>query len=304
MRVPNLVLIGLAAGVTAGCAALNQGGLPSTPGAGDAAPPPVDGPGTGSGVASEALTAATAPAGSAPVDAAGAAPDAAGAADSAEATAASGAAAGAPRPGDMLTADEMQRAESLALQSTAVQGVVGAATDRDAALQAATRGGADAADALSALSDRPTYRVIYTQRYPEKDGAGRSAEVAVYRYDTGQTAYSKVDLSTGAVEAIEMPADLPVPIVPEEIEEAAAIARADEAVRAKLTAAGLDPDAASANALLTVASDPDAACGRHRCLRLFFGSLRNPVPAFDVVVDMVALAVVETTDMPGEGLNP
>lgn len=305
MRVPNLAWIGLLAGLTAGCAALNQGDLPSTPDAGDAPPAAIGEPGAGAGTAAEPASAATTVDASAPGGDAEAALDQPGAADTAaEASTAASAEPGVARPGDMLSAEEIGRAESLALQSASVKGVVGAATDRDAALRAATRGGADAAEALSALSEKPTYRVIYAQRYPDKDGATRSAEVAVYRYDTGQTAYSKVDLATGAVEAIEMPADLPVPIVPEEIEEAAAIARADDAVRQKLTAAGLDPDAATANALLTVARDPNAACARHRCLRLFFGSLRNPVPTFEVVVDMVALAVVETTDMPGEGLNP
>ena len=42
---------------------------------------------------------------------------------------------------------------------------------------------------------------------------------------------------------------MPVPLVPEEIEEAAIVARADEDVRAALSDAGLDPDLALANGL-------------------------------------------------------
>jgi len=204
----------------------------------------------------------------------------------------------APLSGDMLSLAEIAAAEQLALASESVRQVVASAVDRDAVMESADARGADAPEALAAMADRPSYRVVYTQRYPDKTAEGRAAEVAIYRYDTGQTVISKVDLASGEVEAIDVPYGFTIPITPEEIDEAATIARADAQVRTALTGAGLDPDKAVANALITVAVDPDAACAQHRCLRLFFSSLRQPVSKFSVVVDMVSLATVEVAPMP------
>jgi len=268
---------------------------------------------TGSTETASAAGRAGAPSSATPARPAAAPEAASTAADEAVAPSARGAAvvsptvsAGEPLASDMLTPDETLRAEQLVIESALVQSLVAQATDRDEVLEAASTE-ADAeerAQAVAATADKPSYRIIYAQRHPEKGAEGRAAEVAIYRYDTGAFALSKVDLETGEVEALEVPEGMPVPIVPEEIDEAAAIARGDGAVRERLTAAGLDPNGAVANALLTVGEGDDAPCARHRCLRLFFSSLRQPVPVFSVVVDMVTLSVVETADMPGEGQNP
>ncbi len=79
---------------------------------------------------------------------------------------------------------------------------------------------------------------------------------------------------------------------------AAIVARADRNVGVALEAAGLDPDAAAANGLMTGTSDPTSPCFRHRCVRLFFSSRREPVPLFSVIVDLVALEVVDVEPMP------
>lgn len=209
-----------------------------------------------------------------------------------------------PKPGDMLTLGEMARAEQLALGSDEVSTLVANAVDRDAVIESAAARGDDAADALTDLGGDPSFRVIYTQRHPDKNAESRAADVAIYRYDTREFSISTIDLATGVIKSSQVIEDMPAPIVPAEIAEAAAIARADEGVRAALTAAGLDPDTATANALLTVARDSEAQCAIHRCLRLFFSSLRQPVPTFSVVVDQSNLAVAEIQGMPKEEPRP
>ena len=196
---------------------------------------------------------------------------------------------------DMLSEDEMARAEAMALESAALGQVVSQALDRD---------GLEADDSLSALSDlaeKPSYRVLYTQRYADKYATSRKAEVAVYRYDTGEVSISTVDLASGEVEALDVPEGYPVPLVQEEIDEAARIARADEAVRARLEAADLDPETAQANGIITVSREAGARCATARCLRLFFSSFEMPLPVFAVIVDLNDLAVVELEEMPWMG---
>jgi hypothetical protein len=151
---------------------------------------------------------------------------------------------------------------------------------------------------LRALSGRPSYRVLYTQRAPDKTGTLRAADVAVYRYDTDQAAVSTVNLADGAVVAQALPPGYMAPLVPEEIAEAAQVARQDPAVRDALAAAGLDPAAAGANALLTRGLDEASPCATHRCVKVFFGSAERPVPTFEVVVDLSALSVVELLPFP------
>lgn len=222
------------------------------------------------------------------------------------------AASGEPAPGDMLTAQEAATAEQLALGSTTGEALTASAVDRDAVLLGQTgQADLDAASEtqrVQAMADRPTYRVIYAQRYPDKLATEREAEVLIYRYDTGEAVYNRVNLETDeVVSAMEAEADprLPVPTVPEEIQEATVAARADDEVRARIQAAGLDPDAAMANALQTTSTDPSSPCAPGgRCLKLFFSSPERPVPEFWVVVDLVALQVVELEDMPGRSLNP
>lgn len=209
-----------------------------------------------------------------------------------------------PKPGDMLTLGEMARAEQLALGSDEVSALVAEAVDRDAVIESAAARGDDAAEALADLGSDPSFRVIYTQRHPDKNAESRAADVAIYRYDTREFSVSTVDLATGVIKSSQVIEDMPAPIIPAEIAEAAAIARADAGVRAALTAAGLDPDTATANALLTVARDSEAQCAIHRCLRLFFSSLRQPVPKFSVVVDQSNLAVAEIQAMPKGESNP
>jgi hypothetical protein len=194
---------------------------------------------------------------------------------------------------DMLDADEMARAEALALDSQSFAGVVAQAVDRD---EADAAGGVSA---LARMADRPSYRVLYTQRHADKYATSRKAEVAVYRYDTGKISMSTVDLSTGEVEALAVPEGFPAPLVPEETREAARLARGDSQVKAALEAAGLDPDSALANGLLTVSREPGSRCAEHRCLRLFFSSFEDPRPRFAVIVDLNDLEVVEIEDMPG-----
>ena len=229
--------------------------------------------------------------------------EARGGAESEEAVGAS--AAAAPGPADPLSAEETERALRLALAGSATEELTAAAIDRDAVLYGRTETELDAAsegERVSALAERPSYRVLYSQRYPGKE-EGRAAEVMVHRYDTGETVLSKIDLASGEVERVDLPAGAPVPMVPEEIAEAAVVARQDEAVREALVEAGLDPDTASANGLLTGTDDPDSPCATNRCLRLFFSTVKRPVPEFSVIVDLVTLQVVEIAAMPGRSLN-
>jgi hypothetical protein len=108
-----------------------------------------------------------------------------------------------------------------------------------------------------------------------------------------------VDLDSGAVTRLDVPDGYPMPIVPEEIQEAARVARANDDVRDALVDAGLDPASADATGLLTGTADAESPCATHRCLRLFFTSLDRPVPQFSVVVDLVALEVIEVQSFPG-----
>jgi len=210
--------------------------------------------------------------------------------------------------GDMLSAAEAEDAVQSALEAAFVEDVVALAVDRDAVLSGQTGDvGIDAEDEetrVLALAERPSYRVVYSERYGGKETDRRAAQVAIYRYDTQQALFAKVDLETGDVEPLALPEGAPVPLVPEEIQEAAVVARADPAVRDRLAAAGIDADSAVANGLLTTTDDASSPCATSRCVRLFFGTLERPVPEFAVVVDLVALTVVEVADMPGRSLNP
>lgn len=203
---------------------------------------------------------------------------------------------GEPLPGDMLTAEEADRAIALTLDVEPITEVVGTAVDRDALMAAAS--GAPEVSALADLAGEPNYRVVYAQRLADKDADGRAAEVVVYRYDTGEALRSVVDLATGEAEVVDLPEGFPVPMTPAEIAEAAIVARADEDVRSELEAAGLDPQAARATGLLTRSVEAGDRCAEHRCLRLFFVSLRQPTPTFSVVVDLVDMEVVEIEPMP------
>jgi hypothetical protein len=214
--------------------------------------------------------------------------------------------AAAPGSADPLSAEETERALQLALAGPATEALMAMAIDRDAVLNGTTETELDAAsegERVSALADRPSYRVLYSQRYPGKDVEGRAAEVMVHRYDTGETVLSKIDLGSGEVERLNLPEGAPVPMVPEEIAEAAVVARQDAEVRAAMEAAGLDPDTAGANGLLTGTKDSSSPCSTNRCLRLFFSTVKRPVPEFSVVVDLVTLQVVEVVAMPGRSLN-
>jgi hypothetical protein len=221
------------------------------------------------------------------------------AADSAAAgTAADASAASAPAPADMLSVQELDRAAELALGSGELKSMAAAAVDRDSLADQAAGGDMEA---LSTLKDRPSYRLLYTQRLPAEKGAeaGRAAEVAVFRYDTNTLERSKVDLASGKVEALDAGPGQWAPLVPEEIAEAAAVARADAKVREALEAAGLDPADAKANGILTVSREDGSVCAAKRCVRLFFASARLPLPTFNVVVNLSDLELVEVVDMPG-----
>jgi len=204
----------------------------------------------------------------------------------------------AGRPADMLDAAEILRANALAFGDVVVQGFLAEAANRD------LEPGGEVSDALATLPDRPTYRVLYTERVPDKGASERTAEVAIYRYDTAQALLARVDLASGEVRRRDLPVGYPLPLVPEEIAEAAAAARQNPEVRSSLERAGLDPDAAAANGLLTGTVDPASPCATHRCVRLFFSTFREPVPAFSVIVDLVNLAVIEVDPMPGGGFTP
>lgn len=207
---------------------------------------------------------------------------------------------------DMLSSDELLRAERLAFEGTLVGDELSAATDRDSVLTALSDEGAtggDAATRVAALADRPSYRVLYTQRVADKNSGSRAAEVAIYRYDTGEPVFTRVDLETGDVSAMEVPAGMPVPLVRGEIDEAALIALADPEVAERLESAGISPDGVGANGLLTRSSEDGSACN-NRCVRLFLTSLEMPVPEFAVIVDLVTLTVLAIEDMPGRNLNP
>lgn len=221
------------------------------------------------------------------------APDASAAADEASASAAS-----APGAADMLSTQELSRAQELALGSGELKSMAASSVDRDSLADQAANGDMEA---LSTLKDRPSYRLLYTQRLPAEKGAApqRAAEVAVFRYDTNTLERSKVDLASGKVEALATGPDQPAPLVPEEIAEAAAVARADAKVQEALKAAGLDPADAKANGILTVSEEDGSVCAVKRCVRLFFASQRLPLPAFNAVVNLSDLELVEVVDMPG-----
>ncbi len=196
-------------------------------------------------------------------------------------------AGGEPQPGDMLTDDEMRSAEDLALD--AASGMLAAATDRDALSATAD---------LAALADQPTYRVMYAQRYQTKADGPRSAEVAFYRYDTNEVVLSKVNLEDQSVTQLPVPPGYLAPLLPEEIQEAARVAKMDTKVADYLKSVGLDPESAVANGLLTTSiSDESAACAETRCVRLFFFDAEHVVPTFTIVVDLATVKVVEIAPM-------
>jgi len=204
--------------------------------------------------------------------------------------------------GDMLSAAEARAAVEAALRSAPVAELVASSVDRDSLPVSTTAAGQPAPElrALTALAGRPSHRVVYAQRWADKAAGaaqGRAAEVLVYRYDTATPMLVRVDLASGRGEVVETARAAIVPVTPAEITEAAVVARAAPQVREALAAAGLDEDA-PATALLTVGAQPDARCARHRCLRVFFSSLRAPTPKFAVVVDMADLEVVEVEPMP------
>lgn len=206
-----------------------------------------------------------------------------------------------PGPQNMLSAQEASKASDLAVKAAFVQDVVAAALDRSAVLAGTsdTALDAEAPEArVAALAERPSYRVIYTQRLAEKGATARAAEVGIFRYDTGQAVYAKVDLASGEVTAMDAPVGAGLPLVREEIDEAATVARQDSRVAEKLTAAGLDPATAHANGLITRAEE--GPCAEHRCVRLFFGTVKAPQPTFAAVVDLVTLQVVDVADMPAQ----
>jgi enamine deaminase RidA (YjgF/YER057c/UK114 family) len=205
-------------------------------------------------------------------------------------------------PGDMLSSTEQQEAVDAALDSDQVASVVAAAVDRDT-LVTSTAAGATVSDvtALAELGGKPSYRVVYVERMADKGSAARRAEVMIYRYDTAQPLLVGVDLATGATEELDFASVGQVPLVPSEIAEAAAIARADDSVRQALEAAGL---ALQSPATVIVAVSADAAdrCAMHRCVRVFFSTLRMPAPTFSAVVDMADLEIVQVEPIPtGEG---
>jgi|GEM_PF-6627351 len=299
-RIGHVVLPLALLAVLAGCDALptdegDDGGSAATEQAGDAGDG-AEAPGPGRGDTKRAMT-ETQGAGTEDADAAD---RSAGMAMTSDEMAAREASENAPPgPANMLTDDEVARASDLAVASTVVQDVVAAAVDRSA-VQAGTSDtdldAASAEDRVAALAERPSYRVLYTQRLNEKGATARAAEVGIYRYDTGEAVYAKVDLASGDVSALEAPLGAGLPLVREEIDEAAMVARQDAAVIEKLEAAGLDAATATANGLITRAED--GPCAAHRCVRLFFGTVKAPLPTFAVVVDLVTLQVVEVADMP------
>jgi hypothetical protein len=190
--------------------------------------------------------------------------------------------AGEPLALDMLSEDEAAAAEELALE--AASGVLSAATDRDSL---------SAASDLSAYSEQPTYRLMYSQRFDTKGDEPRSAEVAYYRYDTNEIVLTRVELESGEVAPLAVPPGFMAPLLGSEIDEAARAARLDDAVRSALEEDGLDPDEAVANGLLTtVADEGDDICSATRCIRLFFFGPERVVPNFTVVVDVSNMAVV------------
>jgi hypothetical protein len=189
-------------------------------------------------------------------------------------------------PANPLTTLEQERATALALGSPTTEEVVANAIDRDAVNSTSMA-------AMDALSERPSYRVLYSQRAPDKFAVGRGAEVAIYRYDTDQSLLNTVDLINGAVSASMLPEGYILPLVTDEITEATTVAKADPKVVDALRQANMDPALARSNALLTQGTTPDSPCAKHRCLRLFFSTETSPAPTFSVIVDISELSVVE-----------
>lgn len=198
-----------------------------------------------------------------------------------------------PLAADMLSLAEEAAAVDLALAAAEAHELLAAAVDRDG-LVAHAAGGPRVTDleALAALGGEPSYRVIYTQRRWGKASTTRRAEVLLYRYDTAQAMLLEVDLETGDTVEIDFGELGAVPLAPGEIAEADAIARADERVLQALDEAGLPADA-PATATMTVGLEPDSRCATHRCVRLLFASLREPVARVWAVVDAADLQVVE-----------
>jgi hypothetical protein len=216
-----------------------------------------------------------------------------------EETAAAGAAADA-LSSDMLSPAEQLEAVDLALTSADVRPIVSTAVDRDTLVSAS---GVPDVAALASLAAQPNYRVIYAEHRSEKNADGRLAEVLLYRYDTAQAVLVQVDLGPGTARQLDVPGADVVPLVPTEIAEAAAVARAEEVVRQALLDEGL-PEDAPANGVIVVGADPGDRCAEHRCMRLFFSDVVARMPAFSVVVDMADLQVVEVLRSGDEEVQP
>ncbi len=191
-----------------------------------------------------------------------------------------------PKPADPLTPAEIAEANDLALDSPDTEAVVANAVDRDAV-------NAESVVDVRALSGRPSYRVLYTQRAPDKSGQVRAAEVGIYRYDSNEQVLNNVDLENGQVTAQDLPDGFMMPLVFDEITEATTVARGDPRVQDALRTAGLDGDETQANALLTVGLEPDSPCATNRCVKLFFSTFEQPMPTFHVIVNLSDLSVVE-----------
>jgi hypothetical protein len=200
-------------------------------------------------------------------------------------------------PANPLSPLEQERAAALALDAPGTEEVVANAIDRDAV-------NSNSAAEVSSLSGRPSYRILFNQRAPDKFAVGRAAEVGIYRYDTDDSLVNRVDLISGQVSAQPIPPGQILPLAVDEITEAATVARNDPRVAEALHAAGQDPASAKANALLTQGTEPSSPCAAHRCLRLFFSTEERPAPTFSAIVDLSALTVVEVISFDAQTGSP
>jgi Cu2+-containing amine oxidase len=136
---------------------------------------------------------------------------------------------------------------------------------------------------------------------PERLQIGRHAAVLFYRYDGDQGIHVVVDLEKKAVVSVTRIEGRAVPLSPEEVSEAFALAARNERVRALLgsrlnefkvanLAAGERPQN-RVEGLRIVATSPRDPCYRHRCIDLLFHTSDGYIVGNTVTVDLTAQTV-------------
>jgi hypothetical protein len=190
------------------------------------------------------------------------------------------------RPLDPLTPEEKELAARIASTDTRVKKELGSGRQQLIQVQFL---------ALKAGSDTKALE----EQEPLKPG--RYAAVLFYRYDTDQAIHVVVDVSERSVANITRLEGRAVPLAPEEVARAFALALLNSQVRAllgpqanELRVAGLSRGAGPQNrveGLRVIATSTRDPCYRHRCVELHFRKRDGYVPGISVTVDLSAQKV-------------